>query len=88
MVDDGEGRSESNGPEAIMCENDDVRPCCRQHTRPEEQCDRYPACSACEHLIADDGPAWQEGNQQDDAVFAPVGFDSGPPAEQGRTPIY
>ncbi len=71
-----------------MCDDNEVTPCCRRHSRPEEQCDRYPACNTCEHLIADDGPGMEEISQQVEAVFGPIGFDSGPPAEPARDLLY
>jgi hypothetical protein len=71
-----------------MCDDSEVMPCCRRYSRPEEQCDRYPACSTCEHLIADDGPAWEETSQRPESVFGPVGFDPDPRAEPARDPLY
>jgi hypothetical protein len=82
------GRGESDAPEAIICDENQATPCCRRYSRPDEQCDRYPACDPCEHLIADDGPVVQEPSQQFEASFAPVRLESGPPAEPRRDPLY
>ena len=71
-----------------MCEDKEVTGCCRTYSRPEEQCDRYPACNDCIHLIADDGSTLEETSQHVEVPLSPTGFDSGPRAEVVREPHY
>jgi hypothetical protein len=71
-----------------MCDDNEVTPCCRRYSRPEEQCDRYPACTACEDLIADDAPTLKEASQHVEAVFGPGAPDFGPPAEAAHDRLY
>lgn len=71
-----------------MCEDNEVMPCCRRYSRPQQQCDRYPACNTCEHLIADDAPALKESSQHVEIVLGPGAPDFGLPAEAARDPLY
>jgi hypothetical protein len=70
-----------------MSEDNESIGCCSRYGRPEEQCNGYPACDACQHRIADETPAAEEVSQRVDG-FGPTGFDSSPSSEPMRESLY
>jgi hypothetical protein len=71
-----------------MSEDREATPCCGRHSRPEQECDRYPACDACQHLIADESPTANEVSQRVEETFGRTEFDSSPQVETVRDPLY
>jgi hypothetical protein len=71
-----------------MSEDNEVRPCCGKYSKPHEQCDRYPACEACQHLIADEAPAAKELSQYAEPDFDPPRLYPDSPMEAVRDSLY
>ena len=71
-----------------MSEDNEVTGCCDRHRRPEQECDRYPACDACQHLIADESPTANEVSQRVEETFGLTGFDASPTSEPMRGSQY
>ena len=71
-----------------MSEDNEVRPCCEKYSRPEQQCDRYPACDTCQHLIADEPPNPEEASQRAEEALDSSRFDATRISEPMRDPLY
>ena len=71
-----------------MCDENETVSCCSKYSRPERHCDMYPACEACQHLIADESPPAEEVTQRLEEPVRLTAYDDCPTSEPIRDPLY